>query len=54
MPSTNDNYTNVLTLLEKVVFLVGIEERLDSIRTVDSSIGNALCGIRKKLRTTLF
>ena len=53
MPSTNDNYTKVLTMLEKVVAIVGVEERLDSIGTVDCSIGNALCGIHKKLCTTL-
>ena len=53
MPSTNDNETKVSTMLEKVVEIFLVEERLDSIRTVDCSIGNALCGIRKKLRTTL-
>ena len=54
MPFTNDNYTKVLPMLEKVVDIVLVEEQLDSIRTVDCSIGNALWQIRKKLCTTLF
>ena len=41
-------------MLEKVVEIFSVEERFDSIRTVDCSIGIALCGIRKKLWTTLF
>ena len=43
-----------LAMLEKVVDIVLVEERLDSIRTVDCSIRNALSGIRKKLCTTTF
>ena len=54
MPYSNDIYTKVLTMLEKVVQIVSVDERLDSTGTVDCSIGNALCGIRKKLCTTLF
>ena len=53
MPPTNDNYTKVLTMLEKVVEIVWIEERLEFTQTVYCSIGNALCGMRKKLCTTL-
>ena len=34
---------------KEVVVIVGVEERLDSILTVDCSSGNVLCGIRKKL-----
>ena len=41
-------------MLEEVVVIVWIEERLDSISTVDCSNGNVLCGIRKKLWTTDF
>ena len=41
-------------MLEKVVVIVWVEERLDSISTVDGSVGNALCGIRKNLWTTVF
>ena len=41
-------------MLEEVVVNVGLEERLFSIWTVDSSKGNVLCGIRKKLWTTVF
>ena len=36
-------------MLEEVVVIVWVEERLDSISTVDCSNGNVLCGIRKKL-----
>ena len=35
-------------MLEEVHVIVGVEERLDSISTVDGSVGNVLCGIRKK------
>ena len=41
-------------MLEEVVFIVWVEERLDSISTVDCRNGNVLCGIRKKLWTTVF
>ena len=41
-------------MLEEVVVIVWVEERLHSIWTVDCSSGNVLCGIRKKLWTTLF
>ena len=41
-------------MLEEVVVIVWVEERLDSIWTVDGSSGNVLCGIRKKLWTTVF
>ena len=41
-------------MLEEVLVIVWVEERLDSIRTVDCSNGNVLCGIRKKIWTTVF
>ena len=41
-------------MLEVVHVIVWIEERLDSILTVDCSNGNVLCGIRKKLWTAVF
>ena len=41
-------------MLEEMVVNVWLEERLFSIWTVDSSNGNVLCGIRKKLWTTVF
>ena len=41
-------------MLEEVVTIFYVEERLDSIWTVDGSIGNVLCEIRKKLWTTVF
>ena len=41
-------------MLEEVVVIVLVEERLDSIWTVDCSVGNVVCGIRKKLWTTVF
>ena len=31
-----------------------VEERLDSISTLHGNVGNVLCGIRKKLSTTVF
>ena len=34
-------------MLEEVVVIVWLEQRLDSIWTVDCSNGNLLCGIRK-------
>ena len=47
--STNGIKTKVSTMLEEVVVIVWVEERLNSISTVDCSNGNVLCGIRKKL-----
>ena len=41
-------------MLEEVVIIVWVEERLYSIWTVDFSVGNVLCGTRKKLWTTVF
>ena len=41
-------------MLEEVVVIVWIEERLDSISTVDGSFGNVLSENRKKLWTTVF
>ena len=41
-------------MLEEDVVNVWLEERLDSISTVDCSNGNVLYGIRKKLWTTVF
>ena len=47
--SINGILTKVSTMLEEVVIIVLVEERLDSIWTVDFSVGNVLCGTRKKL-----
>ena len=41
-------------MLEEVDVIVWVEERLDSISTVDGTGANVLCGIRKKLWTTVF
>ena len=41
-------------MLEEVHVIFWVEERLDSISTVDGSVGNVICGIRKKLWTTVF
>ena len=41
-------------MLEEVVIVVWVDERLDSIWTVDCSVGNLLCGTRKKLWKTVF
>ena len=41
-------------MLEEVVIIVLVEERLDSMWNVDFSVGNVLCGTRKKLWTTVF
>ena len=41
-------------MLEEVVVIVWVEERLYSIWTVDFSNGNVLCGISKKFWTTVF
>ena len=51
--STNGIQTRVSTMLEEVVVIVWLEQRLDSIWTVDCSSGNVLCGIGKKLWTTV-
>ena len=34
-------------MLDEVVFIVCAEERLDSICTVECSVGNVICGIQK-------
>ena len=41
-------------MLEEDDVIVWVEKRLDSISTVDGSVGNVLCGIQKKLWTTVF
>ena len=41
-------------MLEEVVVIVWVEERLDSIWTMDCSNGNVLSEISKKLWTTVF
>ena len=41
-------------MLEEVVTIFYVEERLDSIWTLDGSVRKVLCGIRKKLWTTVF
>ena len=41
-------------MLEEVVVIFWVEDRFDSIWTVDYSNGNVFCGIRKKLWTTVF
>ena len=41
-------------MLEEVLLIFWEEERLDSIWTVDCNVGNVVCGIRKKLWTTVF
>ena len=41
-------------MLEEVVIIVRVEEQLDSIWNADCSVGNVLCGTRKKLWTTVF
>ena len=41
-------------MLVEVVIIVWVEERLDSIWTVDFSVGKILCQTRKKLWTTVF
>ena len=40
-------------MLEEVFVIVWVEEQLDFIWTVDTSNGNVLCGIGKKLWTTV-
>ena len=41
-------------MLEEGVVIVRVEERLDSIWTVDCSVGNVLCWTRRELWTTVF
>ena len=41
-------------MLEEVVVIVLAEDQLYSILIVETSNGNVLCGIRKKLWTTVF
>ena len=41
-------------MLKEVVVIVSVEERLYFISTVDCNNGNVLCGIGKKLWTTVF
>ena len=41
-------------MLEEDDVIVWIEERLDSISTVDGSVENVFCRIRKKLWTSVF
>ena len=41
-------------MLEERVVIVWVEERVDSIWTVNCSNENVHCGIRKKLWTTVF
>ena len=41
-------------MLDEVVDIFLVEERLDSISTVDGGVGKVLCGIRKNLWTTVF
>ena len=41
-------------MLEEVHIIVWVEERLDSISSVDGSVGNVLSGISKKLWITVF
>ena len=41
-------------MFDEVVEIFWVEKRLDFISTVDGSVGNVLCGIRKNLWTTVF
>ena len=41
-------------MLEEDDVICWVEERLDSLSNVDGSIWNVLCGIRKKLWTSVF
>ena len=41
-------------MLEEDDVIVWVEERLDSISTLDGSVGNVVWRIRKKLWTTVF
>ena len=52
--SRNGIWTKVSTLLEEVVVIVWVEERLYSISSLNDSVGNVLFGICKKLWTIVF
>ena len=52
--STNGIEAKVSTMLEEVVVIVSADERLDSIWTLEYSIGNVLCGIRKNCEQQSF
>ena len=41
-------------MLEEEDIIFWVEERLDSILTLDRIVGNVPCGIRKKLWTSVF
>ena len=41
-------------MLEEDDVIVLVEERLASISTADCSVGDVLCGMRKKLWTSVF
>ena len=41
-------------MLEEDDVIVSVEERLDSISTLDGTVGNVLSGIRKKLWRSVF
>ena len=41
-------------MLEEDDVIIWVEERLDSISTVDGSVGKVLCGIRKNFWTSVF
>ena len=41
-------------MLEEDDIIVWVEERLDSISTLDRIVGNVLCAICKKLWTSVF
>ena len=41
-------------MLKEDNVIVSVQERLDSISTLDGSVGNVFCGIRKKLWTSVF
>ena len=41
-------------MIEEDDVIVWVEERLDSISTLDGSVRNVLSGIRKKLWTSVF
>ena len=41
-------------MLEEVHIIIWVVERLDSISTVDGSVGNVIFGIYKKFWTTVF
>ena len=52
--STNGIKAKVSTMLEEVVVILWIEERLDSIWIVYIGNGNLLCGFHKKLWLNFF